>query len=234
MNYISADSRGIANHGWLEARHYFSFGTWYHPERIQFGALRVVNDDRVAPGMGFATHPHDNMEIITFPWTGTLRHKDSLGIEGNIQAGEVQIMSAGSGITHSEFNPSHRENLTLFQIWIFPNQREVEPRYQQFRYEAGRNAFKLLIGPQNAQAPGWIHQEAYLSLADLDEATHLAYQLHSPDNGVFFIQVSGESSIEGQKLAARDALELTKKSDIRIDSLKGGRLLTIEVPIQHT
>lgn len=231
LNYYPSELRGSSDHGWLKAKHYFSFASWFNPERIQYGALRVLNDDWVAPGMGFATHPHANMEIITFPWSGTLRHRDSMGYEGNIEAGEVQIMSAGSGITHSEFNPSSDEALTLFQIWIVPDKQQVEPRYQQFHYQAGQNDFNVLIGPQDANAPGWIHQNAFLSLAEISAGAQPIYHLHSPENGVFFIQVDGRSSIEGQKLAPRDAIEVTEKSDIRIDGIEGGRLMAIEVPM---
>ncbi|MFM6965311.1 MAG: pirin family protein, partial [Sphingomonadales bacterium] len=156
--FHAANSRGHANHGWLDAHHSFSFASWYNPERIHFGMLRVLNDDIVAGGMGFGKHPHDNMEIITIPLSGALKHQDSMGFSEIIEAGEVQVMSAGTGIYHSEFNPNPGQAVNLFQIWIFPNRKQVEPRYAQRRYELQNGTFSTLVGPENSGVSTWIHQ----------------------------------------------------------------------------
>jgi len=157
-----ASERGYADHGWLKANHSFSFAQWYNPERIHFGALRVLNDDTVAPGMGFGTHPHDNMEIITIPLFGAVSHRDSMGNEGTIPAGEVQVMSAGTGVTHSEFNRNQNAELKLFQIWIIPNERNVTPRYDQYKIDplSHQNRFAQLISPNKDGEGIWIHQDA--------------------------------------------------------------------------
>jgi redox-sensitive bicupin YhaK (pirin superfamily) len=156
--------RGHANHGWLNAKHSFSFANWYNPHKINFGALRVLNDDIVAPGMGFGTHPHDNMEIITIPLKGKLEHKDSMGHTSVITTGEIQVMSAGTGILHSEFNASQTEAINLFQIWIFPNKRNVTPRYDQINieYAKAENNFLQLISPDSKDEGSWIHQDAWI------------------------------------------------------------------------
>src|SRR3989338_1793521 len=174
-----AAERGHANHGWLNASHSFSFASWYNPDKIHFGALRVLNDDIVAPGLGFGTHPHDNMEIITIPQHGSVMHKDSMGHGELITTGEIQVMSAGSGITHSEVNGSRSEELKLFQIWIMPNERNVTPRYAQFRInqERMKNAFLQLVSPDPEDDGAWIHQKAWIHMADLDAGQTLEYTL---------------------------------------------------------
>lgn len=231
--YHSADTRGAANHGWLNAKHSFSFASWYNPDRTHFGSLRVLNDDIVAKGAGFGTHPHDNMEIITIPLSGSLKHQDSMGNSSVIKAGEIQVMSAGTGIEHSEFNPSHTEELNLFQIWIFPNVRNVEPRYDQFEMDTIRmhNNFLQLVSPDKTDEGTWIHQNAWIHMAKIDENTHLNYNLHGKNNGVYFMVIEGEFQIGEQKLEQKDAIGVWETEGVEIKTRKAGRILAIEVPM---
>ncbi len=223
-----ANSRGDVNHGWLHAKHSFSFGSWYNPERVHFGALRVLNDDIVAAGMGFGTHPHDNMEIITIPLSGVIAHKDSMGNASTINAGEIQVMSAGTGIQHSEFNPINEE-LNLFQIWIFPDKKQVEPRYAQRPFEIGQNEFTLLVGPEITGLSTWIHQDAYLSMGNFD--ADFSYQLKQEGNGIYLMVVEGEVEIENQVLQAKDAMGISQAEIIHIQSKLPSKILVIEVPM---
>ncbi len=227
--FHSAASRGHANHGWLDAKHSFSFASWYNPERIHFGMLRVLNDDIVAPGMGFGKHPHDNMEIITIPLSGAIKHQDSMGFSEVIQAGEVQVMSAGTGIYHSEFNPNHDQALNLFQIWIFPDKKQVEPRYAQRPFEIGQNEFTLLVGPEKTGLSTWIHQDAYLSMGNFD--ADFSYQLKQEGNGIYLMVVEGEVEIENQVLQAKDAMGISQAEIIHIQSKQPSKILVIEVPM---
>lgn len=231
--FHSATSRGAANHGWLNAKHSFSFANWYNSERMHFGALRVLNDDIVAKGAGFGTHPHDNMEIITIPLSGSLKHQDSMGNSSIIKAGEIQVMSAGSGIQHSEFNPSHQEDLNLFQIWILPNQRNVEPRYDQFEIDQSqmRNKFLQLVSPNKTDGGTFIYQNAWIQMVQMDENNEISYPLHANNNGVYFMVVDGEFEIAEQKLAKRDALGVWETEQVRIKTIQAGRILAIEVPM---
>lgn len=234
MNQVfhPANERGYANHGWLEARHSFSFASWYNPEKVHFGALRVINDDKVAPGMGFATHPHDNMEIITIPLEGELRHRDNMGNEGVIKPGELQIMSAGSGVTHSEFNGSRDSFLRLFQIWIFPNKKNVEPRYQQIDLtNLEKNQFNLLVGPENGESKAWIHQDAFISSGEFDEQKQVTYKVHREGNGIYILQVHGTSEISGKTLQERDAIGLWNIDEVEIAVKNNSRILIFEVPM---
>jgi redox-sensitive bicupin YhaK (pirin superfamily) len=235
MNCIfhSADTRGHADHGWLNAKHSFSFASWYNPDRMHFGALRVLNDDLVAPDMGFGMHPHDNMEIITIPLSGSIAHKDNMGNAATIQRGEVQVMSAGTGVMHSEFNPSSTEPLSLFQIWIFPDKQAVEPRYDQVGYLdlVKQNECTLLVGPPSSGAPVWIHQQAYISRAQLDSNHQFNYQLKSPGNGVYIINIAGKVSIDRYELNNRDALGVSESNELIILSKSESDLLFIEVPM---
>jgi len=171
--------RGHANHGWLNAKHSFSFANWYNPDKINFGALRVLNDDIVAPKMGFGTHPHDNMEIITIPLRGKLEHKDSMGHTSVITTGEIQVMSAGTGILHSEFNASQREEINLFQIWIFPNKRNVTPRFDQIdiNYAKAENNFLQLISPNADDEGSWIHQDAWILINKPSKGNDIIYPI---------------------------------------------------------
>jgi len=229
-----ASSRGHAHHGWLEARHSFSFASWFNRDRMHFGALRVLNDDIVAPGMGFGKHPHDNMEIITIPLRGSLKHEDSMGFSEVIHAGEVQAMSAGTGIYHSEFNASTTEDINLFQLWIFPNQQEVVPRYQQMAYSLSeaKDQWLQLVSPHPEDAGLWIHQNAWIHVCDMSENAHLIYTLKDPHNGVYLMNIEGEKWVDGQSLTARDALGCWETDTIEIQAKENGRILLIEVPMQ--
>lgn len=232
--YHSSASRGSANHGWLDAKHSFSFASWYNPDRIHFGALRVLNDDLVAPGGGFGTHPHDNMEIITIPLKGSIKHQDSMGNSSVVKAGEIQVMSAGTGVQHSEFNPSSTEALNLFQIWIFPNKRNVEPRYDQFEMDVTKmkNNFLQLISPDKNDDGTWIHQQAWISMAELDEHTSLNYKLRSQQNGVYFMIIEGSSSIANHALEQRDALGVWDTDSVEIHAKTLSKVLAIEIPME--
>lgn len=232
--YHSAASRGAANHGWLNAKHSFSFASWYNPDRIHFGALRVLNDDIVAAGGGFGTHPHDNMEIITIPLKGSIKHQDSMGNSSIIKTGEIQVMSAGTGVQHSEFNPSNTEALNLFQIWIFPNKRNVEPRYDQFEMDVKKmkNNFLQLVSPDIHDDGTWIHQQAWISIAELDENTTLKYTPRSIGNGVYFMIVEGTSRIGEQQLERRDSIGVWDTEAVDIHALSTLKVLAIEVPME--
>lgn len=226
-------SRGHANHGWLNAKHSFSFASWYNPERIHFGALRVLNDDIVAPGMGFDTHPHDNMEIITIPLKGAIAHKDSMGNSSTINAGEIQVMSAGTGVMHSEFNPLKDQELNLFQIWIFPNKRNVEPRYDQQKITVDEhpNEFVQILSPNAEDAGVWIHQNAWFHMGKFTEDKDVTYTLKDPANGLYVMQVEGSSVIEGQQLNRRDAIGVEGTESVTLHIQKNATVLLLEVPM---
>jgi redox-sensitive bicupin YhaK (pirin superfamily) len=202
-----ADDRGHANHGWLESWHTFSFAQYYNPQRSHFGALRVLNDDYIAAGMGFGTHPHDNFEIVTIPLEGAVEHKDSMGNHGIIKRGDVQIMSAGSGIAHSEFNASKEELLKLFQIWVFPKERNIAPRYDQKTYplEGRKNSWQVVVSPTHEGAV-WINQDAYFNLGHFDANSNVDYKMNTKGNGVFLMVVEGQAEVDGQVLNRRDAI----------------------------
>lgn len=229
--FHAANSRGHANHGWLDAHHSFSFASWYNPERIHFGMLRVLNDDIVAGGMGFGKHPHDNMEIITIPLSGALKHQDSMGFSEIIEAGEVQVMSAGTGIYHSEFNPNHNQAVNLFQIWIFPNRKQVEPRYAQRKYELQNGAFSTLVGPENSGVATWIHQDAWLSMGEFAADSQTSYTIQSTGNGVYLMVIEGEIQIGDQKLDKRDAIGISQTEKVEISCKQNTKMLVIEVPM---
>ncbi len=229
--FHSASSRGHADHGWLNAKHSFSFASWYNPERIHFGMLRVLNDDIVAGGMGFGKHPHDNMEIITIPLSGSIQHQDSMGFSEVIHAGEVQVMSAGTGIYHSEYNPSPSEELNLFQIWIFPNQKQVTPRYAQRKYNLAQEAFTELVGPQNSGLDTWIHQDAWISIGDFSSETLTNYNLHTARHGAYVMVIEGSVQIGDQILEERDAMGISQTEQFSLHIKQNARILVIEVPM---
>lgn len=225
--------RGQANHGWLTARHSFSFGGWYNPDKIQFGALRVLNDDIIAPATGFGEHPHDNMEIITIPLSGSLAHADSMGNGSTINAGKVQVMSAGTGVRHSEKNGSHSEETKLFQIWILPNKKNVEPRYAETAYnsEMMKNNFLQVVSPHPEENETWIHQNAWIHLAEIESGLSIDYQLKDTSNGIYFLVIEGAIEIENETLARRDAIGITEQESIHIKATEGAKILAIEVPM---
>lgn len=228
-----AESRGNANHGWLKAHHSFSFAGWFNPERMSFGALRVLNDDIIAPGAGFPTHPHENMEIITIPLSGVLEHKDSLGHVAQINTGEVQVMSAGTGVTHSEYNASSTEELKLFQIWLFPNKQNVKPRYDELKLNLAdrQNKFQQILSPSKDDDGVWIHQNAWMHLISMDNNMQKEYRLKSEENGVYIIVVKGEIEIDTEILKDRDAIGINETDHLTIRSINDSEVLLIEVPM---
>jgi len=235
MNTIlfPAKSRGSANHGWLKTNHTFSFANYYQADRIHFGALRVLNDDYIAPGQGFGMHPHDNMEIITIPFSGGVLHQDSMGNKGVVGPGEIQVMSAGTGIYHSEHNNSKSDPLTLFQIWVFPNKKNVTPRYDQISISelAKPDDFYQILSP-NAEDQGvWIHADAWFHMADLSEGLELTYELKKSGSGVFVQMIEGESEVEGNQLIGRDAVAFAGHSEISCKAIKNSKILVMEVPM---
>ncbi len=229
-----ASERGHADHGWLDAWHSFSFAGYYDPEKTHFGALRVLNDDTVAPGMGFGQHPHDNMEIITIPLSGTLEHKDSMGNHGTIRYGEIQVMSAGSGITHSEFNHSRTEAVRLLQIWIFPKIRNVPPRYDQISYDLDKTKdnWVQIVSPNRDDEGTWIHQDAWFYLGNFTKDQYSSYEVKREGNGVFVFVISGAVDILDFNLGKRDALALQDAKKISFNFTADTFLLLMEVPMQ--
>jgi len=232
--FHAADTRGHADHGWLKANHSFSFAGWYNPERVHFGALRVLNDDTVAPSMGFGRHPHDNMEIITIPMEGLLRHQDSMGTSSVIKPGEVQVMSAGTGIEHSEFNVDKENALKLFQIWVFPREKGVTPRYDQKAFDAAgrQNQWQQIVSPSPDDEGTWIHQDAWFHLADLDAGKSLDYSVRKPGNGIYLLVIEGEATAAGHTLGKRDAVGISEAENITIQATNDAKLLLMEVPME--
>ena len=230
-----ADSRGHADHGWLNAYHSFSFASWYNPDRVQFGMLRVLNDDTVAAGMGFGTHPHDNMEIITIPLEGDLAHKDSMGNAATIKTGDVQVMSAGTGIQHSEFNPNHDQHTKLFQIWLFPKYRNVEPRYQQITLDQSlqKNNFAQILSPNPDDAGVWIYQDAWFYLSDFDKDFSKKLSLKKEGNGFYIMNIEGEIEINGEQLERRDAIGIWTTNEIEIKANIDSKFLVMEIPMEQ-
>ena len=227
-----ANSRNSADFGWLKVNHSFSFANWYDPNKINFGALRVLNDDTIQGQKGFDPHPHDNMEIITIPLSGSLAHKDSMGNSSTIQAGEIQVMSAGSGVRHSEYNPSN-DFTNLFQIWIFPNQRNVEPRYDQIAIETAKmkNNFLQLISPFPEDEGSWIHQNAWIHMAEIEAQKEINYTMHSNENGIYAMVVEGEVHIQNELFQKRDAVGIWEETEINFLAKMNSKVLVIEVPM---
>lgn len=230
-----ANTRGYANHGWLEARHTFSFANYYNPERVQFGALRVLNDDIIAGGMGFGTHPHDNMEIITIPLEGDLAHKDSINNAETIKFGDVQVMSAGTGILHSEFNPNADRRTNLLQIWVFPKVRNVTPRYQQITLNVADRKDKLqqILSPNATDDGVWIHQDAWFHMGNLSANTTVDYQLHLKNNGLYIFVIKGTIKVGEQELNARDGYGIWDFDSLTLTATSDAEILTMEVPMNY-
>lgn len=229
-----ANSRGHAFHGWLESYHSFSFASYRNPERMHFGVLRVLNDDRVAPGQGFGTHPHENMEIISIPLKGDLEHKDSMGNTTVIKSGDIQIMSAGTGVQHSEYNKNEDAEVEFLQIWIIPRVRNVPPRYDQIAINsfAKSNEFYQILSP-NAEDQGvWIHQNAWFSMGDFEKGIKTSYTLHDQDNGVYVFVLEGSIEIDGSQLNRRDAIGLWDTREFEVTSLETAKVLLMEVPMR--
>ena len=228
-----SDSRGYANHGWLEARHSFSFASWYQPDRLHFGALRVLNDDIIQGGMGFGTHPHDNMEIVTIPLKGDLEHKDSMGNSAVIREGDIQVMSAGTGVQHSEYNNSPDKEINLFQLWLFPNKQNVKPRYDQLplRNLHQKNKFFQILSPSANDQGVWIHQDAWMHILDADQGQSFDYVLQSPENGVYLIVIEGEVEVDNKTLFRRDAIGIWETDKLTIKTKTDAELLLVQVPM---
>ena len=229
-----ANTRGHADHGWLKSNHSFSFASYYNPERMGFGLLRVLNDDVVEPTRGFETHPHKNMEIVSIPLSGALRHKDSEGNKTVIQSGEVQLMSAGTGVLHSEFNDSDSETVNFLQIWVQPEKLNIAPRYDQdsFPEDGRKNQLQLVVSPMDKNEKGIkINQQAYFSLLDLDEDHGLSYKLKNRDHGVYVFVLEGSVKVEDKSLEARDAIGVSESSSFEISATNDSKLVFIEVPM---
>ena len=228
-----ASDRGSADYGWLKPNYYFSFAQYHDPTKIHFGMLRVLNDDFIAGGGQFPPHPHDNMEIVTIPLTGAVHHKDNTGGEGIIRAGDVQIMSAGSGIMHSEANASATEPLTLFQIWLFPKIKNITPRYDQRTFDLNDriNKWQTVVSPLEQDQALWINQDARLSLSTLQAGQSLAYTNGFEGNGVFLVLINGKAIVNESTLNQRDALGIRDTNQFTIQAIEDSALLAIEVPM---
>jgi len=228
-----AESRGNANHGWLHSRHTFSFANYFDPERVNFGALRVLNDDTVEAGMGFGTHPHDNMEIISIPLEGDLEHKDSMGNVSVIKHGDVQVMSAGTGIYHSEYNKNKDKPVKFLQIWVIPNQKSVTPRYGQITLNLAdrHNKLQEILSPYSGSAGVWIYQNAWFHIGNFDKGVSSVYQLKAKGDGVYAFILSGSITINDQKLYPRDGFGIWEIESLSITADTDAEFLLMEVPM---
>lgn len=227
-----AETRGGADYGWLITRHTFSFADYYDPARIHFGALRVLNDDTVASGEGFGMHPHDDMEIVTLPLEGSLEHRDSMGNVAVITKGEVQVMTAGTGIRHSEYNYSKDAPVKFLQIWVIPREKGLEPRYSQVKInEPAENSVEEIVSPQKEEHAAWIHQDAWFSLARVSQGKTVVYGLHKEDNGVYLFVLDGKVTVEDEKLYSRDGMGIQDISSFSITGAQDSRVLLMEVPM---
>ena len=232
--YHKADTRGFADHGWLKSHHTFSFANYYNPERMNFGALRVLNDDQVASGMGFGTHPHRDMEIISIPLEGDLEHKDSMGTSAVIRNGEIQVMSAGTGVQHSEYNKNKDELVKFLQIWVIPNKMNVTPRYDQISINENEkiNDFQQILSPNQNDEGVWIHQNAWFSLAKFEKGNAKDYKVHQSGNGVYVFVLKGSAKIGSQILGTRDGFGIWDTENFTLEALEESELLLMEVPME--
>lgn len=228
-----AETRGHANHGWLNSYHTFSFAGYQNPERMHFGALRVLNDDTVAGGMGFGKHPHDNMEIISIPLSGDLEHQDTTGRQAVIRQGDVQVMSAGTGLAHSEKNHNRDREVKFLQIWLFPNEENVAPRYQQQSFNASdrHNKLQQVLSPSPEDEGVWVHQDAWFHLGQFDAGSGAEYDLKKVGNGVYAFVLEGNVTINGQPLHRRDGLGLWDTDRLQISADSSAEILLMEVPM---
>lgn len=230
-----AETRGHANHGWLDTHHTFSFAGYYDPQRVHFGALRVLNDDAVAPGEGFGTHPHDNMEIVSIALEGALRHGDSMGNMQVLRPGEIQVMSAGTGITHSEMNASATEPVKFLQIWVLTDAQGHTPRYNQLELApARRNELRTIVAPEGRgdEHVGWIHQDAWFSTLDLDKDHTVEYRMKTPGHGAYVFVIEGNVKLADEELGPRDGVGITDTDGFLIKGDTDARVLIIEVPMR--
>jgi redox-sensitive bicupin YhaK (pirin superfamily) len=228
-----ANTRGNANHGWLQSHHSFSFANYYNPQRMHFGVLRVLNDDTVAPGRGFSTHPHDNMEIISIPLEGDLEHKDSMGNVAVIKEGDIQVMSAGTGVYHSEYNKNKDQLVKFLQIWLFPNKKNVTPRYDQITLgdEAPDNELIQILSPSKDDAGVWIHQDAWFHIGKFSSSKTINYKVHKSGNGIYTFVLDGQIAVGDQDLNPRDGYGVWDTDSITIHTSPNSRILIMEVPM---
>ena len=235
MNTVihKANTRGNANHGWLNSNHTFSFANYHNPERMNFGVLRVLNDDRVQAGMGFGTHPHKNMEIISIPLEGDLQHKDSMGNVAVIKEGDVQVMSAGTGISHSEYNKSKSKEVKFLQIWVIPNKKNVKPRYDQISTRAieKENKFYQVLSPNQDDQGVWVNQDAWFHLGGFTKGSSDDYRIKKKGNGVYVFVLEGEVEINNENLSKRDGMGIWDTDSIKVKASQNARVLLMEVPM---
>jgi redox-sensitive bicupin YhaK (pirin superfamily) len=229
-----ADTRGIADLSWLHSHHTFSFSHYYNPERMNFGVLRVLNDDTVAAGMGFGTHPHQNMEIISIPLEGDLEHRDSMGNKTVIKKGDIQVMSAGTGIQHSEYNKSKVTQVQFLQIWIIPNQQNVTPRYDQITLNPAdrKNKLQQILSPNPEDEGVWIYQDAWFHLGQFDKDVRATYQLKKEGNGLYVFVLNGSLAVDGQELKTRDGFGIWDFNEVEIQASSDAAFLLMEVPME--
>ena len=234
MIFHPSSSRGYANHGWLEANHSFSFARFFDPNKMNFGALRVLNDDTIAAGMGFGTHPHNDMEIITIPLKGDLEHKDSMGYSEVIKEGDIQVLSAGTGIQHSEYNKNSDRPINLLQIWVFPEKKGVKPRYDQLSLKnlKKEDEFYQILSPNADDQGVWIHQNSWMHMGEFTHDKEHVYQLKDKRNGVYIFVIEGGAFVDSQNLQKRDALGVWETESIEIKAEKNSKILLIEVPMK--
>ncbi len=230
---FKAEDRGSADYGWLKPNYYFSFAQYYDPQKIHFGLLRVLNDDFIEGGGKFHTHPHDNMEIVTIPFTGAVEHKDSTGGHGIIKAGDIQIMSAGSGVQHSEANASETDPLTLFQIWVFPKERNITPRYDQRTFDVAErnNKWQFVVSPIEEDKGLWINQDARFAMTNLSAGNTISYKNGFKGNGVFLVVINGSATVDGIELGKRDAIGIYDTDNFNVTASADAELLAIEIPM---
>jgi hypothetical protein len=228
-----AHTRGLADHGWLQSHHSFSFASYFNPDRMHFGMLRVLNDDRVAAGGGFGTHPHDNMEIISIPLAGDLEHKDNMGNTAIIRHGDVQVMSAGTGIYHSEYNRNKDQEVKFLQVWVFPNKKNVTPRYDQISVDLAKNhnSLQQILSPSPDDAGVWIHQDAWFHMGNLDSGKKITYDLRKKGNGVYVFVLSGDITVADQPLSTRDGFGIWDTDTVDFQATSKAEILVMEVPM---
>lgn len=230
-----ANTRGKADHGWLKSHHSFSFASYHNPERMGFGKLRVLNDDIVQPKMGFGTHPHQNMEIISIPLSGALTHKDSMDNKRAITTGEVQVMSAGTGLQHSEFNDSKTDEVKFLQLWIQPKEHNVTPRYEQKQFDQTKreNKFQTVVAPKNNSIDDalWIHQQAYISIGNFTTSQTIDFQLNNASHGIYIFLLEGKIEVGTETLSTKDAIGIWDTENVEINVKEDSKVLVVEVPM---
>lgn len=228
-----ANTRGYIDHGWLKTYHTFSFAGYYDKSRVHFGMLRVLNDDIIEAGEGFGTHPHENMEIVTIPISGSLAHRDSMGHEEVITENEVQVMSAGTGLMHSEYNASNEDEVNLLQIWVFPKEHDIEPRYDQKIFDPFlmKNNILTVVSPEKSDDTLWINQDAYFSLSELDAGKNIEYKINKNGNGLYVFVIKGKVNIDNEELNERDGMEIERVETININAKSDSKILFIEIPM---